>query len=123
MDDFVFLISRNVIKRHDPITINPPIICCKVGTSFQIINPKTEKPIYTDSPITKYILYSCYYHNNIKDVEDVAEIDTLCDKPPAIKKNYNDILTECKDLKLNYTEWIIVIVQRFRLIYRLVNFK
>ena len=70
----------------------------------QIKNPKTEKPIYTDSPITKYILYSCYYHNNIKDVEDVAEIDTLCDKPPAIKNNYNDILTKCKDLKLNYTE-------------------
>ena len=70
----------------------------------QIINPKTEKLIYTDSPITKYILYSCYYHNNIKDVEDVAEINTLADKPPAIKKDYNDILTKFKDLKLNYTE-------------------
>jgi len=70
----------------------------------QIINPKTNQKIYTDSPITKYLLYSCYYHNNIKDVEDVAEIDTLCVKPPAIKNNYNDILTKCKDLKLNYTE-------------------
>ena len=70
----------------------------------QIINPKTEKPIYTDSPITKYILYTCYYHKAIKAVEDVAEINTLADKPPAIKNNYNDILTKCKDLKLNYTE-------------------
>ena len=70
----------------------------------QIKNPTSDKHIYIDSPITKYLLFACYYHNNIKDVEDVAEIDTLCDKPPAIKKNYNDILTKCKDLKLNYTE-------------------
>ena len=70
----------------------------------QIINPKTNQKIYTDSPITKYLLFTCYYHNNIKDVEDVAEIDTLCDKPPAIKNNYNAILTKCKDLKSNYTE-------------------
>ena len=70
----------------------------------QIINPKTNQKIYTDSPITKYLLFTCYYHNNIKDVEDIAEIDTLCNKPPAIKNNYNAILTKCKDLKLNYTE-------------------
>jgi hypothetical protein len=71
---------------------------------YQIINPKTTQRIYTDSPITKYILYSCYYHKNIKDVEDIAEINTLADKPPVIKKDYNDILTKFKDLKLNYTE-------------------
>ena len=76
----------------------------KKPTRYQIINPKTTQRIYTDSPITKYILYSCYYHNNIQDVENVAEIDTLADKPPAIKKNYNDILTKFNDLKLNYTE-------------------
>ena len=73
-------------------------------TRYQIINPKTEKPIYTDSPITKYLLFSCYYNRGIKEVEDVAEIKTLCDKPPAIKITYDSILTKFKDLKLHYSE-------------------
>jgi hypothetical protein len=71
---------------------------------YQIINPITDKNIFYTSPITKYLLYSCYYDKNIKDVEDVVEIKTLCDKPPAVKINYNDILTKFKALKLNYTE-------------------
>lgn len=70
----------------------------------QIVNPISQKGILYTSPITKYLLYSCYYDKNIKEVEDVVEIKTLCDKPPAIKINYNDILTKFKDLKLNYTE-------------------
>jgi hypothetical protein len=76
----------------------------KKTTRYQIINPKTEKLIYTDSPITKYLLFSCYYNKGIKEVEDVAEIKTLCDKPPAIKITYDSILTKFKDLKLHYTE-------------------
>lgn len=70
----------------------------------QIVNPISQKGILYTSPITKYLLYSCYYDKNIKDVEEVVEIKTLCDKPPAIKNNYTDILTKFKDLKLNYTE-------------------
>jgi hypothetical protein len=70
----------------------------------QITNPVSKKGILYNSPITKYLLYSCYYDKNIKEVEDVVDIKTLCDRPPTIKNNYNDILTKCKDLKLNYTE-------------------
>ena len=73
-------------------------------TKHQITNPVSKKGILYTSPITKYLLYSCYYDKNIKDVEEVVEIKTLCDKPPAIKNNYTDILTKFKDLKLNYTE-------------------
>ena len=76
----------------------------KKPNRYQIINPKTEKLIYTDSPITKYLLFACYYNKGIKEVEDVADIKTLCDKPPAIKINYDHILTKFKDLKLHYTE-------------------
>ena len=68
----------------------------------QITNPVSKKGILYNSPITKYLLYSCYYDKNIKEVEDVVDIKTLCDRPPTIKNNYNDILTKCKDLKLNY---------------------
>ena len=48
-----------------------------------MINPITHQPLLNNSPITKYLLYSCYYDKNIK------EIKILCDTQPAVKINYN----------------------------------
>jgi len=95
---------NSVIKQCKDVLIKQEQEKSSKVNRYQIINPKSDKLIYTDSPITKYLLYSCYYNNNIKDVEDVVEIDTLADKPPIIKKNYNDILAKCNYLKLNYTD-------------------
>jgi len=69
-----------------------------------IINPRSTSTIGNKSSITKYILYSCYYDRNIKDVANVAKISTLCDEPPAIKNKYLEIYDKFKELKLNYSD-------------------
>jgi len=76
----------------------------QITTGQQIINPKSGSVIGEKSPITKYILYSCYYDKNIKEVENVAKINTLCDQPPAIKNEYLKIYDKFKELKLNYSD-------------------
>jgi len=76
----------------------------QIATKQEIINPISNKTLLSTSPITKYILYSCYYDRGIKEVEDVVEINTLCDKPPVIKNNYTGIYDNFKKLKLHYTE-------------------
>ena len=77
----------------------------QIITKKPIKNPTTKTSFIGEkSPITKYILYSCYYDRDIKEVANVAKINTLSDNPPAIKNKYLEIYDKFKELKFNYSD-------------------
>ena len=82
----------------------------QIATNKPIENPLTGYEITKTSGITKYILYHCYYTKNIKEVEDVVNVNTLGPKPSSTKISvqipniYNDIYNKFNDLRSNYSE-------------------